>query len=81
MKYIAKFVSNCPNDNMFDKYKIIINSKSMMQVEDINSYLNLFIKKHMYQEDITVEIAKHFQCKVTIKGIHQGVKIISKHYG
>lgn len=77
--YTAFFTGLCPNDpTLVDQYKVKIHSKDMIMVEDIQSYLNSFHDKEVYQEALAKIIFDKFECnKVVLIGTHRGIRIKS----
>lgn len=77
--YKYKFRAVCPNDlKVKDWYEVFIYSKTMIMAEDIVKYFESFKEKAIFQEDLTIEISEHFECKVKLIGDHLGVMIESQ---
>ena len=77
--YEYSFRAVCPNNKkVSDFYKVFIYSKKMIMAEKIADYFKTLKDKAVYQEDLTVEISEHFDCKVKLIGDHLGLTIESE---
>ena len=47
-------------------------------VEDILKHVATYKNKAIYQEALTLTLARHYKAKVILIGIHQGIKIRSE---
>jgi hypothetical protein len=64
----------CPVDELLDVYEAEFESSHTIKVEDILEAVRPFESGRMFQEDLTVSLARTLGCKVTTIGDHSGVK-------
>ena len=73
-RYTYSFSAKCPNDNKQIEYKLLIESESMIQAEDI---VRVCSKSDGYQEYIATVIKEQLGGKINLSGTHSGVFIES----
>lgn len=72
-RYATTIVCSCPVDEGFDRYEAVFENHSMIRVEDINSAIGVFTGQKVFQESMTMQLARKLNCKVTTTGMHSGV--------
>lgn len=73
VRHHLTITAECPVDGKPDRYDAVIECGRVVKVEDI---LALATLGRMYQEEVTVHIARTLGVKVTTTGYHSGVKTI-----
>ena len=74
VKHTLQAHAICPVDKKKDTYELIVETSSVIPVEKILEKVEQLKDETMYQEDLTVELARHLCVKVTTIGYHSGVK-------
>jgi len=74
--YELTHTGTCPNGELVDTYSIKIESSKSIQVEALISALD-DSPDTIYQEDLADWLRCRIPAKITIVGLHHGVKITS----
>jgi len=74
--YYFELLGVCPNGKLKDRYDCILESDSVLVVEHIVDFVKKISRRKIFQEHIADELRNEFQAKVTVTGIHFGVKIV-----
>lgn len=71
--YTYQFAATCPSDGDLIIYKLQIERKEMIYVENIKTACGLHDEG--YQEEIAADLLDRFGGRVTLEGVHQGVHV------
>lgn len=74
--YYFELSSLCPNGKLKDRYDCVLSSMSTIPVEGIAAFAKRIQSHKGYQEQIADMLRNEFQAKVTVTGMHYGVKIV-----
>ena len=66
----------CPVDGSRDIYKVTVETREMIDVEQILAEVAHATKQAVYQEHLTVQLAAALGTRVTTKGTHSGVRTV-----
>lgn len=72
---------NCPVDGKEDGYTVILRFRveqlnDIVKVEDLLQHAATFKGKSLFQEQVTAEFRRVFNCEVTTIGFHSRVKTV-----
>ena len=65
--------ARCPVDKKLDTYSAEFSTDRVVKVEDILAAVNRVAEREIFQEDLTVLLARELGVKVTTVGYHSGV--------
>jgi len=71
-------VATCPVDQTLDVYDVTIETGRVIPVETILETVAALADREIFQEDLTVYLAKELRCTVTTVGTHSGVRTTAK---
>ena len=74
--YTTEFFAFCPNNNIRIHYTWIVESKTLLKVEDLIEKVSSISKG--YHEEIADELFKTFGQTQTMRAFHHGVHIETK---
>jgi len=69
-----EMTSTCPMNGREDRYSVILTTDKFVAVEDILQFAEEFRHVKVFQENITMELSKHFDAKVVTTGLHGNVR-------
>lgn len=75
--YILTHTAQCPNGNVTDRYRITLQSETMIEVERIREVIRTAPVK-IYQEALADYLCERLGCLVRVHGVHLGVRVISE---
>jgi len=73
VEYSFDAYCNCPVDGLPDVYRVTLYSNRTIPVEEILSHLEFIKTEFVFQEDLTQNLHRVFNCKVVSCGAHSGV--------
>ncbi len=62
----------CPTDDLLDLYDCIVECERVLKIEEIISAVEDLAGQKMFQEDLTVKLARQLNARVTTTGWHFG---------
>jgi hypothetical protein len=74
VEYNFDVYCNCPVDGLPDVYKVTLHSNRTIPVEEILSHLEFVKTELVFQEELTQNLHRVFNCKVVSYGLHSGVR-------
>lgn len=66
--------AKCPMDDQIDIYQVTVEADRVVKVEDIIQVAERFAARQVFQEDLTVEMARALGATVKTVGWHSGVR-------
>jgi NADPH-dependent 7-cyano-7-deazaguanine reductase QueF len=74
IKYELEVSCRCPVDGLPDKYQVTIETSETICVEEIIEKASELKDLTMFQEELTQNLHRSFNCSVSTFGYHSGVK-------
>lgn len=76
VKHYLTVCATCPVDEKRDRYETVVECGRVLKVEEILDTIKTLSGKPIFQEELTLELARILGAKVTTTGYHSGVKTI-----
>jgi NADPH-dependent 7-cyano-7-deazaguanine reductase QueF len=73
-RYSLQVECACPNDDLSDIYDVVVEAERTIEVEKIIAFAESMRAEKMFQENLTVLMARTLNAKVTSVGWHYGVR-------
>jgi hypothetical protein len=73
IEYSFRVDCGCPIDSLPDFYDITLLTTKTIPVEKILEVVERFSSEYLFQEDLTLQLQRLFNCNVTSLGTHSGV--------
>lgn len=75
--HFIEATGRCPIDNATDRYRIVVIVEDrVLPVEDILTEIKMLLAKPIFQENLTMHLAKALKVKVITECTHSGVYTI-----
>lgn len=66
--------AKCPVDEGEDHYVVMFETQRIIKVEDISAAIEALTKSPVFQEQLTIDLARRLGARVTTVGYHSGFK-------
>ena len=73
IEYNFRVDCGCPVDYLPDFYEVTLLTTKTIPVEKILEVVKRFSSEYLFQEDLTLQLHRLFNCKVISLGTHSGV--------